>query len=145
MASAAAALGVSVTILKRAKTSGAPGFRGSRIYGDEVGKWLAQHKGDIGKLSAKETLVLEKLSEEVRKLKMQNDEKASVLVDKSAIIEALQIGAGRWSSARLRMEAEEPAKLAGIDSIPEMAGQIKRIMDSVSVVLHDLGKQFDAL
>jgi hypothetical protein len=145
MASAAAALGISVTILRRAKTSGAPGFRGSRVHLAEVGKWLAQHKADIGKLSGKESLQLAKLSEEVRKLKMQNDSAASVLVDKSALIAALQNAAGRWQTARLRMEAEEPSKLAGIMGVPEMAGEIRRLMDDVSGIIYGLGTEFDSL
>jgi hypothetical protein len=142
MASAAAALGISVTLLRRAKASGAPGFRGSRVHVDEVRKWLAAHKDAVGKVTGRELLQLSKLSEEVRKLKMQNDEKASVLVNKASLISALQIGAGQWDHERLRIEAEEPAKLAGITSVAEMATEVKRLMDAVCRVLNGLGKAF---
>ena len=100
---------------------------------------VASTKGESSELKR------QKLAEEVRKLRQHNDETARILVEKSGVIAAIQRAGARWNTTRLRMEAEEPAKLVGIVSVPEMAGQVKRIMNEVTAVLNGLAVEFDGL
>ena len=146
MSQAASAMELPTELLKRAKARGCPAFRpGGRV--DEVGlrEWLAAHGDEITEGDTKLSLQIEKLREEVRKLRLVNDERDGVLVEKSKVIDAIQRAGAAWHSERLRMEAEWPAKLAGIVSVPEMASKVKEQMDRVSAVLNGLGREFQSL
>ena len=146
MSQAASAMELPTELLKRAKAGGCPAFRpGGRV--DEVGlrEWLAAHGDEITEGDTKLSLQIEKLREEVRKLRLVNDERDGVLVEKSKVIAAIQRAGAAWHSARLRIEAQEPAKLVGINAVPEMAGQVKRLMDEVTAVLNGLGREFQSL
>jgi hypothetical protein len=81
MAQAAAALRISKDSLKRAKEMGAPGFYGSRVNGREFTEWWKKNGGQIQAAASSGSLRDQKLAEEVRKLRIANDQKESKLID----------------------------------------------------------------
>ena len=78
---AASLINASVAVVKRAKELGCGAFKqGNRIDIEELRKWVSENLERLpitgGDISLKE----QKLNEEIRKLKLQNDEKEKKLV-----------------------------------------------------------------
>lgn len=89
---AASMLEVSEAVLKLAKTKGAPGFRGSRVYLDPLELWLAEN--DIGaaavELEEKEKLLLEILRERLKEKKFKNEVAMGKFIEMERVIPWLE-------------------------------------------------------
>lgn len=88
MKQAAAALGSPISLLKKAKGAGCPAFRGSRVYRKELEVWIKQNRGTIAESRSKEDVQIEKLIEECRKLRLQNDVRENSLVMRQLVAES---------------------------------------------------------
>lgn len=140
---AAAALGVSVAVLKAAKRAGAPGFRHSRVVLDEVKAWL-DAKGvpeADGEAPDIQTAKLQKVREEVRKLRHQNERAAGEVIPRSVVASALAAMCQDWNTARVRFEAEGPARMAGKEA-DECRVVVRGFMDEVGAALAACSKHF---
>jgi hypothetical protein len=87
IAAAAAALGIATAVLKKAKRSGAPGFRGSRVYPAELLPWLsAQEPAPVNPDQVKEEIAREML----RERKFRNEEREGRFLPKAETLAAVR-------------------------------------------------------
>ena len=107
LAGAAAGLGLSIDVLRAAKRAGCPAFRSNRVYSSELLAWLKAHPQTVTP-GMKE----QKLAEEVRKLKLVNDQREGRLVDRAWVSEQIMRMAAKLNDARLRSEEEDPVRFS---------------------------------
>jgi hypothetical protein len=116
MKQAAAGMGLNLSTLKKAKAAGCSAFRGSRVYRKELEAWLKEHKDEIVTTASKEDVQIEKLLEEVRKLRIANDLKEKELVRRSLVIEAhAKMAEQVRKLLEQKLENEYPGLVAGLD------------------------------
>lgn len=135
MASAAAAMGISKDVLAQAKRKGAPGFRGSRVFGKEVLAWLADHKEELNPKNERAGVQLKILLEQHRKLKLANDQKESKVIPVEWVeTKWAAIGAKVMTVLRQKLENEYPSLVCGLD--PAQARVYgKRLVDEISTAI----------
>jgi len=139
---AASALGIPRASLVAAKNAGCPAFRNTKVHGDELVAWLeANPLPDVAEGIAADpgTAKLQKLNEEVRKLRLANDLKAGLLVQRSTVAAAHAAMASEWNTTRCRLESEWPVKLVGIDDVNAARAQVRAMMTEVGKVLRGIG------
>ena len=135
MAQAAAVMGLDIGVLKAAKRAGCKAFRGTRVWCRELRDWLKANEvaanTDAGTIAAAK---LQKVREEVRRLKLANDMKAGTVIDRAVVAQALGKLCAEWNAIRTRAEAEAPAKMAGLE--PDQCRVVFR------GVMDDIGRAF---
>jgi hypothetical protein len=133
IASAAAALQIPVDTLRAAKSAGAPGFRGSRVYPADLVPWLqAQDKGALQ--DDKRTLERKKLLLQCERIAFQNDVERGRYVEKSVFVSALiQLGSEQKALLRQKLESELPGVIPGLEAgqRSEAKSFCKRVVDDV--------------
>ena len=136
MKQAASFMGLELKTLRKAKDAGCPAFRGSRIYREELEGWLKEHKAEITTAASKESVQIEKLLQEVRKLTLQNDEKEKKLI---AVTEFQRQISEMASEVQKRMYAipSRAPELAGL-SVPDIETKLTAWIDGV---VEALGKE----
>jgi beta-glucosidase-like glycosyl hydrolase len=116
MKQAAAALNVPLSLLKKAKSAGCDAFVGSRIYEDKLAPWLADHRQEIAEKRSKEDVQIEKLLEEVRKIRTVNDERDKILVKRERVVQSFQALKNKiLPFCEAKLEKEYPSVVAGMD------------------------------
>jgi hypothetical protein len=117
MAQAAAALGLSVDALKAVKDRGCDAFNASgRIDETKLLKWIKDNPDVMAEGAVILSLKDQKISEEIRKLRIQNDAKEGALVSRSRIVEALQrVGSAIDGITEAKLCNEWPEAVAGLD------------------------------
>lgn len=116
MKQAASALNVPLSLLKKAKAAGCDAFINSRIHEDKLAKWLSEHRQEIAEKRSKEDVQIEKLLEEVRKIRTINDERDKILVKRESVVASLQKTADKIRSVlESKLENEYPSVVAGLD------------------------------
>jgi hypothetical protein len=131
MRAAASALGVDYRLVQRAKRMACPAFlQGNRIDVDALEAWISANAERL----KSEPLDLrdQKIAEEIRKLKIANDERAGVLVRKDDVIAAISkfLLAGR-RILKAKLENEYPSAVAGLD-VPQAIIYGKRLHDAIA-------------
>ena len=142
MSAAAAAMGLPKSVLQKAKDAGCPAFKGSRVSVPDATKWLAENKETIGSLPTKEKVQIEKLTEEVRKLRLVNDQKAGLIVYKSDVRASFQACAAKLNQYRGQTESQLAFKFAGITDTNDMRVELKKLWDEIFNVLHSSSDQW---
>ena len=137
---AATLLSTTPDVVKRAKQLGCPAFKpGNRIAVDELDVWLQANAEkmkavptDDGELPLKD----QKLNEEIRKLRLQNDEKEKKLI---AVTEFQRQISEMASEVQKRMYAlpSRAPELAGL-SVPDIETKLTAWIDGV---VEALGKE----
>ena len=119
-------------IVKRAKKLGCPAFKpGNRIDVDELRKWIAENAEKLK--AAGETLSLkdQKLNEEIRKLKLSNDEKERLVVSKEKTAELVaRIIQKQREVLEQKLENEYPSTVYGLE-IPQIRVHGRRLNDEI--------------
>jgi len=141
MKAAATGMTLEMRVLKLAKAAGCLGFRGGRIYADELRAWLAEHP-EVAK--AKNTAWRTKIDKERhRKLKMENDVRARTLISREWMAERVHIAAGRVDGFRHKSEAEHPLLFAATNGDVAACREIvRKIWDEVMASLNSLATDF---
>lgn len=124
---AAAALGIPVAKLDAIRNQGCVAFRNGRIYECDLLPFL-NAAGDSDKQAAltEWELKQEKLKEEVRRLKIDNDRNDKILVDSRGIIQSIsEVGAKVRAILDRKLRVEYPKAVNGL-TIPQAAkfGQV---------------------
>lgn len=143
MRAASAALSLPMSALRRAKSQGCPAFRSNRVHVAELREWLTAHPlptADTGDLRD------QKLAQEVRRLRMANDEKEVRLVARSWVIERFQLAGGELNTHRMKSEAEHPllfsAACPGAD-VAACRSIVRKIWHEVFAMMEGMGKHFE--
>jgi len=132
-----------VGTVRAAKRAGCPAFQWSRVRVDELAAWLAANPlpARDGE-SAMDAARLAKVNEQVRRLKLANDETSGRLIDRAKVAAALAECCADWNAARVRFEAEAPAEMAGLEA-DACRVVVRRMMDQVGRVLAGCARHFE--
>ena len=132
MKAAAAGMGLSIEMLKMVKEMGSTAFVGSRVSEKQLLKDV-----EASGLAADATDIRQKkLFEEWRKLKIVNDKRDGLLVEKSKVKESISRFNVRVDSICSRYENEWPSVLAGLEP-PAIRAYLKRGMDQIRQEISD--------
>ncbi len=143
MAAAARVLKVTARTLRNWKAENCPGFEpDGRVDVAAVRAWaeskLEERRGSV---DVRE----EKILEEIRRLRLANDQKEGRLVEKAWVFSRIQAAAAEWNTLRMKAEAEMPVAMAAAGD--DVAGQRtvlkEKITDPIAVILQSLAKHFD--
>ena len=141
---AAASLGVSWELVRWASDQGCPAFDQGRVKMMVLRAWLGQHAHEWKGAGADGTLKDQKLTEEVRKLRIANDTKMGTLVKRADVCETLSRIFGR-----LRPEVERkiihelPVSLCGVD-VPSGRIVARRIADEIFAAFAECSNEWEA-
>ncbi len=143
MAAAARVLKVTARTLRNWKGEGCPGFEpDGRVDVAAVRVWTEKKLEDRrGTVDARE----EKLLEEIRRLRLANDQKEGRLVERAWVASKIQLAAAEWNTARMKCEAEMPVAMAAAgDDVAQQRALLKeKITDPIAAILQALGKHFE--
>lgn len=136
-------MGVAISMLKRAKEAGAPGFRGHRVYPSELRPWLKKRQGELGKASLKESLECRRLAAQCEKFEIDN------AVSRKEYVPAADVE--KWG-ADLGMEIKKVVNqlhliapsVVGL-SVPDAEIRLRELEDEVMSKLHLLGDRMDKM
>lgn len=142
MKACAAALNISIDLVRRVKESGSTAFQGSRINAEQFQKDL-NDLGERKKLEGKLSLRDQKLLEEIRRLKIENDESESRLISKAWVVSRIAACGSRVRGIlRQKLEIEYPNAAAGLD-VRGARVYGKRLVDDVLGEFQSLGSEFE--
>lgn len=141
---ASLAMNIPVPVLKRCKKAGAPGFRASRIYPNDLFPWFNEHKAevenepensmsmeDIKKDNAIKDGVLKDL--EIKKRRRE-------YLDPTEVKTLLQTISTSQAAVLKRLPAELAPKIAG-KSLPEVEKElVKAVVDIINIFKTSLDK-----
>jgi hypothetical protein len=143
---AAVGMGIPIGVIKWAKSQGAPGTTGSRIWPAKLLPWLETHQPDKDEpVLNKDQAVLMRVLEQVRDLRRKNDEKERVLVNRAWVAERMAAACSEWIRCRqmgkdtrcLTLSAEHGVQVAALrtmyDQTTEDGGLVLRSLSSVFV------------
>lgn len=136
LSAAAAMLETHVSVLKRAKKAGAPGFRANgSVCISELKPWLAENLDSLNNNESKEALECRRLLAQCEKLEFQNEVERGKYTHNDSIREqGARIGAATRSEL-LRFKADVPT-WEGL-SAAEMERRVDRLIDSICKNLSD--------
>ena len=141
IAAAAASLGVSDSILKQAKRLGCAAFHASgRVDGATVVKFIAEHGKEIagGGIALRD----QKLSEEIRKLRVKNDRDEGKLILVDSVKACVSRVLARVDQIlEQKLSNEYPAAVAGLD-VPQSRIYGKRLGDQIRVEFQGLKEEW---
>jgi len=141
---AAGVCGIPYEVLVAAKHGGCPGFRHGRVHLSEVLPWMDEHGGELKAATGGD----DSLGEAKRRVEWEKYYRArdlnaiarGTLVEVSVVNAALATACSEWNSARVHLEAEGPARMAGKEA-DECRVAVRAFTDEVGAVLHRaLGK-----
>lgn len=139
---ASSALNIPRGVLQRAKDLGCSNFRSGRVYVDGLQKWITDHHAEF---AGNDSLKGQKLAEEVRKLKINNDKAAHLLVSKGKIIQFFNEFAGEFrGQAHQVLENEYPTAVAGMDP-PQARILGKRLADKLDEIGGRYAEKLEAI
>lgn len=137
IASAAAALGVSEAILKQSKRMGSDAFLASgRVDGTLLLKFISEHEKELttGGVALRD----QKVSEEVRKLRIRNDRDEGKLISVDLVKQCVARVLSRVDQIlEQKLANEYPSAVAGLD-VPQARIYGKRLGDQVRVEFNKL-------
>lgn len=143
---AAGALEISSAIISAAKKAGCPAFKaGGRVRESELVEWIAEHASENNDGMTDEEFFKTKgpkYREEVRKLKIINDERQGKSVLKVEIVAAVQRALSQVSQiAEAKLVNEYPSAVAGLD-VPQARVYGRRLYDQLMIEFRKLSKEF---
>lgn len=145
MAQAAAAMGISIELIKYAKRSGCDAIRGNgSINAAKLNAWISAN----GDRLQDEDLPLrdQKVAEEVRKLKRQNEHDEGLLISKAAAIGAfLPLIQEACEILDNRLVNEAVPRMVDAELVPSVRAIMKREVDDAKRSIQKIGKALDKL
>jgi hypothetical protein len=127
MASAAAGEGISLELVRRAKRAGCVAFRGSRVDGAALRKFIAERGDTLAQDGG--SLKEEKTKEEIRKLRLRNDRDEGKVVMRTEIAMKLRTALGRMRGVlEQKIVNQLPADAAMLEA-PEIRIIGRKILD----------------
>jgi hypothetical protein len=141
IAAAAAAMGVSETLLKDATRLGCDGFkaRGS-VNEASVVKFIAEHEAEL--VTGGVALRDQKLTEEIRKLRIKNDKDAKLSVPVESVKQCIaRILARVDQILEQKLCNEYPSAVAGLD-VPQARIYGKRLGDQIRAEMNKLKEEW---
>ena len=137
MASAAKGLDVPLALLKKAKRMGAPGFRASRVYADELLPWLRDHADEAGS-DKKERLEIRRLKASCERMEFALAVERGEFVPVPSVAELFAgVGTAQLALLRQKLENEYPVACAGQEAaVIRVYG--KRLVDDICVRMQKL-------
>lgn len=140
MASAASGEGISLELVRRAKRAGCDAFRGSRVDGEKLRHFIAAH-ADLAPAGG-DDLKEQKLTEEVRKLRIRNDRDESKVVLRIEIAQKLRTCLGRMRGViEQKIINEFASKVAGMEPA-QIRIEAKKSCDEAMMECASLDKEF---
>lgn len=135
----AASLGIEVEVVKAAKKAGCTAFRANNsIDRAELKAWLADTKNQE-KLSASVSYKDKKTFEEWRRLKLRNDREEGKVIDRIAIIAAINaLSAACRETLEQKLLREYPAAVAGMD-VPQVRVFSQRLIVGIYKEFQNFG------
>lgn len=138
IAAAAAGLGVDKSVLRAAKRDGAPGFRGSRVYPEELLPWLARNE-ESGKQKAE---TKDDLERQFLKVRIERQLFAFACDRREFVLAA---DAARWASEMVgefvKVLDAIPSTLApdvvGCSTVAEAETRLRAAIDEAKRQLHE--------
>ena len=82
-----------------------------------------------------------KLEEQIRKLKLENDQKDGRLINRSDVVETIARIGSRWASIRTHEESQAPIQLIG-KTIPEIREYVRDLFDRIGSVFKQAGEEW---
>ena len=144
IAAAASALGVSESLIKQAKRMGCAAFpaRGS-VEERPLVQFIAEHRKELE--SGGVALRDQKLSEEIRKLRIKNDKDEKLVVPRAVIASAFAEWAAAVRKTNIRRLVEEwPSMVAGLE-IPQIRIKGRQVCDEHMAHLQRLADLLEAV
>lgn len=138
MKAAASGENISYDLVKKAKEHGCKAFRDSRVHGEELRKFIAEHEEELKSegISRKD----QKMDEEIRKLRIANDKNEGKSILKTLVDDSIKSAHGQM---RQMLEQyllnESPTATAGMDP-PQVRIFNRRIIDKICVQMQQLEK-----
>lgn len=128
--------------LRDLRAEGLPGFRPDGTVDLDL-LWPAYLSRKATKLGSSD-LRGQKLQEEIRKLKLANEQKAGRLVERAWVAEKMQRCAGDLNKMRAKWEAEAPVKLAAAgDDVAKNREALRPCFDEIFSDIQSLARHFD--
>jgi hypothetical protein len=145
MAQAAAAMGISIDAIKYAKRSGCDAIRGNgSINAAKLTDWIQENGNSLR--DEDQPLRDQKVAEEVRKLKRQNEYEEGLLVSKSeAIAVFLPLINEACEILDNRLINEAVPRLVDSDLVPAVRAGMKREVDDAKRAIQRIGPALDKL
>jgi hypothetical protein len=145
MAQAAAAMGISIEAIKFAKRSGCDAIRGNgSINAAKLTAWIQENGNSLR--DEDQPLRDQKVAEEVRKLKRQNEHEEGLLVSKSeAIAVFLPLINEACEILDNRLINEAVPRLVDSDLVPAVRAGMKREVDDAKRAIQRIGPALDKL
>ncbi|MFO1461448.1 MAG: hypothetical protein U1G08_18855 [Verrucomicrobiota bacterium] len=141
---AAAALGEPLPWVREACHVGKARSAGGRINLAVARRWISQNRGRLSRLRTRGELLEQKLSEEVRKLRIRNDREAALLVDRGWVTERHGRLAGEMSGIRAKSEQEDAMLFIGTNGDIARCRQILRgIWDRIFKSMQGCARHFE--
>lgn len=141
MESAAGALGLSVKAIKRIKAAGCTAFRNGRIHEKELLEYVSAHRAELETPGSTDSLKEQKLSEEIRKLRIANDGREKLVIGREAVAAALAEWARSFSELlEAKLENEWPALVHGME-LAEIRAKGKELADQARAGVQELGRK----
>lgn len=135
MKQASGMTGIPESILKKIKADGCPAFKGSRVYLNLLNDWLEDRPLDTyaDDAEGKDLIELQIAKERYRKLKLDNDTRADLLISRDEVKSVIYAIAKQINSILGRkLENELPVKLAG-RSVQEIRAEMRIVRDEICV------------
>jgi len=134
LAAAASELDVPIQVLKKLKREGAPGFRGSRVYAEELLPYLRARE-DMARRQGlpedRESLECRKMRAQCERIEFNNHLAQSKYVHREILADHLGKFAGETVSIlRQKLENEFPAASQG-RTIPQIREKAKAVVDEI--------------
>jgi hypothetical protein len=144
MTRAARILGVDSGTLENWRTEGCPGLPPARFSRAAVVKWAAEKGKHAAGLGDREGMRAKKLAEEVRKLKLANDARAELVVERAKVADCIRRMSADWNSYRVRAESTLPLRFAAsANDVPACREILRGIFDEATLGLQSLARHFD--
>ena len=142
---AAGVCGIPYEVLVAAKHGGCPGFRHGRVHLSEVLPWMDEHGGGLKAATGGD----DSLGEAKRRVEWEKYYRArdlnaiarGSLVEVADVNAALAMACSEWNSARVHLEAEGAAKMAGKEP-DECRVVVREFTDLVGSILHGALSKF---
>jgi len=145
MAQAASAMKTTIEVLKWSKGQGCPAFRsGGRIDETSWRAWFAEHGERIPAATEHAPLREQKLSEEIRKLRIRNDRDSGALIPKRLVADFHAKFASEVDQLlEQKLANEYPSAVAGLD-VAQARVYGKRLGDDVRRLLNEVSRRLCA-
>ena len=147
MAQAAAALDVSIDLIRHAKKCGCDAIRGNgSVDSEKLLAWISDHRKAESDWQSVAGLRDEKLKQEIRKLAFFNDQKEGLYVQRAQVSNVIdQCISKACDILDNRLVNEGVPRMVDTKDVPQVRTQVRREVDSAKLEIQKIRKLFDQL